>query len=85
MSTTKAQLESFAKQLLEHDALEAVRERVRMRLFNRFCTSNAEEREIVNDLMAAENLFFSELKSILGEADAEGSVNDDGEDEDKNN
>ena len=84
MSTTPAQLESFAKILLEHDALDAVRERIRMRLFSRFCSSTKEEREIVNDLMAAEKLFFTELKTILGEADAKGSVNDD-EDEDKNN
>ena len=77
MSTTPAQLENFAKTLLEHDALDAVRERVRMRLFNRFCSGNPAEREVINDIMAAENLFFTELKTILGEADAEGSVNDD--------
>ena len=82
MSVSPAQMEQFAKLMLEHDAVEAVRERIRMRLFDRFCRSNAEEREVVNDLMAAENLFFTELKTILGEADAKGSVNDD-EDEDK--
>ena len=84
MSVSPAQMEQFAKTILEHDAVEAVRERIRMRLFNRFCTATPEEREVVNDLMAAENLFFAELKTILGEADARGSVNDD-EDEDKNN
>ena len=79
MSVSPAQIEQFAKIILEHDAVEAVRERVRMRLFNRFCAATPEEREVVNDLMAAEKLFFTELKTILGEADAKGSVNDDEE------
>ena len=77
MSTSKESLLDYAKALVTHPAHEAMRERVQMRLFNRFRTANEEERGVIGDIMNAEAMFFTELKIVVDEL----SPQDDGDPE----
>lgn len=77
MSLSDRQLQAFANVLLQdEEAVAAVRERVQLRLFDKFRKASPAEREIINAIMDNESLFWTELKIILGEGEV---VNDDGE------
>ena len=83
MSVTPAQLEAYAAAVLNNPAMEEVRNRVKLSLFDRFRTANHAEREIINAIMDNETLFYDELKNILDGAEVvneteaeEESIND---------
>lgn len=67
MSTSpEAQLD-LATHILNHHALDAVRDRIQLNLFQRFRRGTEEERKIIADIMDAEGLFFKELQVIVDE------------------
>jgi len=67
MSISPAQLASFAEQINNHEALEAVKERVSMRIFNKWRTSDDDKRAILTSTLDAGDLFFKELSVIIAE------------------
>ena len=68
MSTSNESMIDLANTIMNHPALEATRERVARRLFDKFRTSNPEERDLINTIMDNEHLFFNEIASIASAA-----------------
>ena len=85
VSITPAQLQDYARVVLNHDAMEEVRERVQKKLFDKFRVARPEEREVINAIMDNESLFFTELRTVLGEAEKANSDDNDEVVDDINN
>lgn len=67
MSIEKQKVD-FANMVLNHPALDAVREEVQFKLFNKFRTASPDEREQINHIMDNEALFFNQLEAIRDDA-----------------
>ena len=85
MSLSPAQLENYANSVLNDDAMQEVRDRVQLSLFKKFRVSNPEEREVINAIMDNENLFYDELRKILGAAEITNETESDDSSESHNN
>ena len=68
MSASPEAQVDLANQILNHHALETVRDRIQLNLFNRFRRGTEAERKIIADIMDAEGLFFKELQVISDDA-----------------
>jgi len=76
MSVSKNQLQDFAKYVMEHDALNEFRERVKMRCFEQFRSATPAMREELNAIMDAEQMFFEEINKVFNELLGDIPVND---------
>jgi len=68
MSVSQEAQADFATLVINHHALDTVRDRIQLNLFQRFRRGTEEERNIIADIMDAEGLFFKELQVIADDA-----------------
>jgi len=59
--------EELAKLILDHPALDALREQIQNNIFQKFRTATMVEREILSAIMDCEHLLFRELKVLSNE------------------
>ena len=76
MSVSPEQLKDFARVMKNHPAYEEVKERVSLRIFDKFKTATNEERCVLGDIMNAGGLFYKELNYIVSEVSDEESINE---------
>ena len=66
MSVSQAQLANLAQLILNNEeAVEEVRNRYRLRMFDRFRQASPAQREIINAIMDNEQAFWEEFRSLL--------------------
>ncbi len=69
MSVSIESMRDLAKMILSHGALDAVVERVHLRLFNRFRKATDDERVIIASIMDGMDLFMKEIRVIQDESE----------------
>ena len=80
MSVSEAQLQNIADLILNNkEAIEEIRNRYRLRMFDRFRTASPAQREIINAIMDNEQAFWEEMYALLSST---GAVNE-GDDKDQ--
>jgi hypothetical protein len=80
MSVSETQLQNIAGLILNNDeAVEEIRNRYRLRMFDRFRTATPAQREIINAMMDNEQAFWEEFYSLLASI---GTVNEEDGDQD---